>query len=195
MGFSRKFKFSQAALGVPEGVCGAMVLDWLVLKHSGNYNSAAALNILKALNGAKWGEYKTALMEEAHDAHVGSTWKDIINAKMPTLNPDDASATIINNIHLADKDDFDVARQLIKTHRMLVITIGNRHASHHMVGVYRTPNKYNGYHMFDPNFGEFRGSYAKAVRNWVYAILRLPLGSGGTYLTRLQRNMWIVPFS
>lgn len=79
--------------------------------------------------------------------------------------------------------------------RLLVITIGSRiGVSHHIVGVYRTPNYYNRYHMFDPNFGEFRGSYAKAVRNWVYAILRLPLGSGGTYLTKLQRDMWIVPF-
>lgn len=191
MGFSRKFKFSQAALNVPEGVCGAMVMDWLVLKSKGRYNSATALNMLNALSGAEWGERKTGLINAAGD---GSTWKDIINQHLENLNP--IAEEFISYDSNVNSKAFEVARERIKTNRLLVITIGTRiGGSHHMVGVYRTPNKYNGYHMFDPNFGEFRGSYAKAVRNWVYAILRLPLGSGGTYLTRLSKIMWITPFS
>ena len=194
MGFSRKFKFSQAALGVPEGVCGAMVLEWLVLKHSGNYNSAAALNILKARDGAEWGEYKTGLIDAAQAAGVGSTWKDIINQSIPSLNP--IAEEFLSYDSNVNSNTFEVARERIKTNRLLVITIGTRiGGSHHIIGVYRTPNYYNGYHMFDPNFGEFRGSYAKAVRNWVYAILRRTLSSGGTYLTRLSKIMWITPFS
>ena len=192
--FSRKFEFSQTAHGVPaasQGVCGAMVLDWLTLKNGGNYNSTSARNSLVLPTGAAWATRKNALISAAVAAGVGSTWKQIIGHNLNLVPAADVAI-------FYSRDDntnvFDPARVLVQANRFLVITIGNPVGINHIVGVYRTPNKYNGYHMFDPNFGEFRGSYAKGVKDWAYAILHRALSGGRTYLTSLSHSMIITPF-
>ena len=197
--FTRKFKFSQVAHGIPpasKGVCGAMVLDWLRLKHNGNYNSTEARRILVLRSGTGWATYKNTLMSEAQEANITPRWwENVIGHNLP-LNK--ANGTIINYSSDDNANVFDQARVLAAAYKLLVITIGQPMGTHHIVGVYNTPNNYNGYHMLDPNFGEFRGSYAKGVRDWAHAILRRPLSGGPpvrTYMSELSHSMMITPFS
>ena len=135
-------------------------------------------------------------MSEAQEANIAPRWwANVIDHNLPL---DKKSGTIINYSKDDNANVFDQARELAGTNTCLVITIGHIQGAHHIVGVYNTPHNYNGYHMFDPNFGEFRGSYAKGVRDWVHAILSRPLSGdppGRTYMSKLSHSMLITPFS
>ncbi len=166
--FDEKFSWQQSSLPDTDegrGVCTVLVAAWLKLKQS-DTTGAGALSMLNSMGGG-WGSIKKGVID---GGITGNDWSNFAVEQFGPLSFKDMST-----IYLC-ADDLNALSQLFhpvavqaSLYRYNFIFLGGRHA----LGVFRDDCIFHKYHMFDPNFGEYRATSRTGVQKWLASLYEL----------------------